>query len=287
MLTATDIDLDYCWKAVSGYSENRLFFITKQGYIGMGPSSLQEGDTVCILFGGYNPFILRPVRDDSDSFRLVGDAYVDGVMEVSVLPSSSFILFLKLEILKGCRENISRSFGEKVDSSRRREGSTFAKNKPFPSLSTALLKPSTTDSYSYPPSIQIHHSHALASQSGTIHNVSVHTVVYHRSSDHRELVAGRRTHLKPKIRTQAPQSTPTQTTIGPSHTHQSPSHSSVSISPRPPHINPVPPHRPSAPQRSRIHHRQRPRHRHCPRPPHCTSPTLSVAKQDRRHAAIL
>jgi hypothetical protein len=59
-----------CW--------NRSLFITLKGYMGLGPSPLQLGDIVCILFGGIVPFILRP---KNGYYQLVGDAYVHGIME--------------------------------------------------------------------------------------------------------------------------------------------------------------------------------------------------------------
>lgn len=59
-----------CW--------NRSLFTTKEGYMGLGPNALQIGDLVCTLFGCNNPLILRP---QNGHYRLVGAAYVHGVME--------------------------------------------------------------------------------------------------------------------------------------------------------------------------------------------------------------
>ncbi|KAH8594437.1 heterokaryon incompatibility protein-domain-containing protein [Bisporella sp. PMI_857] len=56
------------------------FFITQQGYIGRGPPSLQQGDQVCVLFGGRVPFILRKDKE-VEEFQLVGEAYVHGIMK--------------------------------------------------------------------------------------------------------------------------------------------------------------------------------------------------------------
>lgn len=59
---------------------DRRFFRTRQGYLGIGPASVQEDDKVCILFGGQVSFLLR--QDVScGHFRLVGVAYVHGLME--------------------------------------------------------------------------------------------------------------------------------------------------------------------------------------------------------------
>jgi hypothetical protein len=45
-------------------AHNRRIFFTKDIlYIGLGPSIMQESDTLCILFGGATPMILRPEGD--------------------------------------------------------------------------------------------------------------------------------------------------------------------------------------------------------------------------------
>jgi hypothetical protein len=59
----------------------RRFFTTKnRGFMGLAPYSAQQGDLVCVLFGGQVPFIVRRESQDERSF-LVGEAYVDGVMD--------------------------------------------------------------------------------------------------------------------------------------------------------------------------------------------------------------
>jgi hypothetical protein len=55
----------------------RRFFITKQGYFGLGPGTITTGDKVCILFGGATPHILR---DLGYHHMLVGWSYVHGLM---------------------------------------------------------------------------------------------------------------------------------------------------------------------------------------------------------------
>jgi hypothetical protein len=60
--------------------DNRSFFVTKRGYIGIGPDTMGPGDTVCTLFGSTVPFILRAV-EDSEKFRLIGESYVHGIMD--------------------------------------------------------------------------------------------------------------------------------------------------------------------------------------------------------------
>jgi hypothetical protein len=69
---------------------NHAFFVTKNGYIGMGPLDTRPGDQVWVLYGGKVPFLVREVRGgrlvgESREFTLVGDAYVHGVMDGQAL----------------------------------------------------------------------------------------------------------------------------------------------------------------------------------------------------------
>ncbi|OCK94660.1 HET-domain-containing protein [Cenococcum geophilum 1.58] len=73
--------------AYTAKCEGRSLFTSFQ-YIGLGPSTMQKGDIICILFGGRVPFVLRsrsgPVResfDTDDGFTLVGECYVHGLMD--------------------------------------------------------------------------------------------------------------------------------------------------------------------------------------------------------------
>lgn len=57
--------------------ENRRFFRTDNGFVGIGPDKIQKGDVVGILFGADVPFILQ---SDGVFHTLVGAAYVHGIM---------------------------------------------------------------------------------------------------------------------------------------------------------------------------------------------------------------
>ncbi|MCJ1388737.1 hypothetical protein MMC18_001586 [Xylographa bjoerkii] len=60
----------------------RRFFVTNKGYFGIGPAELEEGDQIYVLAGGKHPFALRPSSmPQPDTFELVGDCYVHGVMD--------------------------------------------------------------------------------------------------------------------------------------------------------------------------------------------------------------
>ena len=84
-------------KTVSGWQQfmidaanachNRKFFTTTSGFFGLGPGAMPEiegsNDLYCaILLGASVPFILQKCSDtkNGDSYRLVGEAYVHGIM---------------------------------------------------------------------------------------------------------------------------------------------------------------------------------------------------------------
>src|SRR5437868_6387564 len=56
-------------------------FITKRGYIGFGPISLQQADVVCVCFGSNVPCVLRRRGCLERGYTLIGDAYVYGIMD--------------------------------------------------------------------------------------------------------------------------------------------------------------------------------------------------------------
>ena len=53
------------------FSENRRFFVSAEGRLGLAPSLAAEGDDVAICPGGKVPYILRPRRDSK--YILIGD----------------------------------------------------------------------------------------------------------------------------------------------------------------------------------------------------------------------
>ena len=57
---------------------NRRFFVTREGYMGLGPRDMKIGDVVCILLGSQVPVVLRAVHDH---YVLLGECYCHGVME--------------------------------------------------------------------------------------------------------------------------------------------------------------------------------------------------------------
>lgn len=66
-------------EALRRWFMNRCFFVTYDGYIGIGPKVMEQGDLVTILYGSRVPIVLREV-DSVKSHTVVGQAYLDGAM---------------------------------------------------------------------------------------------------------------------------------------------------------------------------------------------------------------
>jgi len=49
-----------------------------KGYIGLGPKITRAGDIVCVVFGYYNPVVLRP---QEGYYQLIGICYLHGTMQ--------------------------------------------------------------------------------------------------------------------------------------------------------------------------------------------------------------
>ncbi|VTO88525.1 unnamed protein product [Fusarium graminearum] len=57
--------------------ERRLFLTRDLSYIGLGPKTMEEGDIICVLFGGATPFVLRR---SGECYRFIGECYVYDLM---------------------------------------------------------------------------------------------------------------------------------------------------------------------------------------------------------------
>jgi hypothetical protein len=62
-------------------------FITSEGHLGLGPAAMQRGDVVVVILGAELPFIFR--KEDKGRYSLVGEAYVDGIMDGEILQRGS------------------------------------------------------------------------------------------------------------------------------------------------------------------------------------------------------
>jgi hypothetical protein len=61
--------------------DDRRFYVTSQGYYGLGPPVTQIGDVVCVFLGGKIPFLLRP---QGNVYEIVSESYVQGLMSGEV-----------------------------------------------------------------------------------------------------------------------------------------------------------------------------------------------------------
>jgi len=58
-------------------------FLTAKGRLGLGPKDMRNGDIVAVVFGAEVPLVLREEADGR--YLLVGEAYVDGIMDGEVM----------------------------------------------------------------------------------------------------------------------------------------------------------------------------------------------------------
>ncbi|KAF2177862.1 HET-domain-containing protein [Zopfia rhizophila CBS 207.26] len=72
----------------------RKLFLTKTGYLGLGPKEFQLGDIVCIFLGSGTPHAIREAT--KDKFHLVGELYVHGIMDGEFMKTDPDIRSIKL-----------------------------------------------------------------------------------------------------------------------------------------------------------------------------------------------
>ncbi|RYP15309.1 hypothetical protein DL765_005790 [Monosporascus sp. GIB2] len=68
------------WNDMCDFGIARSFAITDRGYYGLVPRISKPGDVCCWLHGANVPFVLR-AQDADHNFRLIGEAYVFGLMQ--------------------------------------------------------------------------------------------------------------------------------------------------------------------------------------------------------------
>lgn len=71
-----------------GKSRGRLPFVTRKGHLVLSSEHVKRGDVVALIRGTQVPFILR--RQIGGAFRLVSEAYVDGIMDGEAAENSKF-----------------------------------------------------------------------------------------------------------------------------------------------------------------------------------------------------
>jgi Heterokaryon incompatibility protein (HET) len=63
---------------ISGTVKNKKLMVTRGQRLGLVPSRAKAGDVIALLLGGEVPIVLRP---KGDKYTLVGECFVDGVMD--------------------------------------------------------------------------------------------------------------------------------------------------------------------------------------------------------------
>ena len=79
---AKDSDTVYEPRFYAAINRRRVFCLY-EGFLGLGPNSLQEEDIVCVLYDARQPFILRKI--DDCTFRFIGECYLHGIMDGEAL----------------------------------------------------------------------------------------------------------------------------------------------------------------------------------------------------------
>ena len=76
------------WLLAMGAQIFRRFFITENGRMGIGNGNVEKGDHVCVFYSGGPLYLLRYMDADA-SAELIGDAYVDGLMDLEKMPGDT------------------------------------------------------------------------------------------------------------------------------------------------------------------------------------------------------
>ena len=66
-----------------GIAGKRRVFMSEQGFLGLGPEDLKEGDRIAIFHGAATPFIIREVgslQGVIEKYALVGESYMHSLM---------------------------------------------------------------------------------------------------------------------------------------------------------------------------------------------------------------
>lgn len=65
-----------------GNMQGKRPYLTRNGYLGMGPGHSRPGDKVVVFHGDTVPYVVRPLPERGDNmYLLMGEAYCDGIMD--------------------------------------------------------------------------------------------------------------------------------------------------------------------------------------------------------------
>ncbi|KAI4595476.1 hypothetical protein KJ359_006822 [Pestalotiopsis sp. 9143b] len=82
--------LDFMMLCSYRLAGQRVLFATTQGHIGSGPASMAPGDRLMLFKGVAVPMVVRPAKDGYNEFRVVGPAFVPGLMDLSAFNGACF-----------------------------------------------------------------------------------------------------------------------------------------------------------------------------------------------------
>lgn len=77
--TAVNGDAKLFARQASQSCNERRFFFTQKGYLGLGCYTMKPGDLCCILYSSQIPFIIRPTAEKG-RYQFVGEAFCHGFM---------------------------------------------------------------------------------------------------------------------------------------------------------------------------------------------------------------
>ena len=68
--------------AVASTILGRTFFVTRQGFIGLGPYGMRPGDEISVMLGSDIPFLVRKKGEslNGPEYELLGECYLHGIM---------------------------------------------------------------------------------------------------------------------------------------------------------------------------------------------------------------
>lgn len=71
----------YHIRRCSDIHNQRIMFLTSKGYLGTGPPHLKVGDKVALVRGVPMPLILRNYGGDIEGYKIIGPAFISGLMK--------------------------------------------------------------------------------------------------------------------------------------------------------------------------------------------------------------
>ena len=79
---------------IDAKARGRKPFVTKNGHLGLGLGHVEPGDAIAVLIGCQVPFVLR--KSVGGRYQIVGEAYVDGIMDGEAVVGREILGILEL-----------------------------------------------------------------------------------------------------------------------------------------------------------------------------------------------